>query len=110
MKRRKLDLEPSSLSEQEQIELAMRNSLREIESNGNLKNSYTDDDDDDEEDDDGDVDEFDDDFTEDERSNLEAAKEAQLKINDTNADVECAKVPDETKETYTTFLGDDNGK
>lgn len=121
-KKRKLDIEPSSLSEQEQIELAMRNSLIEIDSGSNSKNNYSNDeenDDDDEEDDaDDDENEFDD-FDDDddnvkvnEQSNLDDIKEAiQLsKVNEVNAEVESAKIPDEIEETYTSYLGPDDGK
>lgn len=110
-KRRKLAMEPSSLSEQEQIALAIGNSLREVVSNGGgtgTGESGDDASDVSDEDDDADFDFGS--YSDDERSTQSSvAKEprSQNKVEDV---VEDKSNPATDADTYECYLGDENGK
>lgn len=105
-KRRKLAIEPSSLSEEEQIELAIVNSMRET----GMKKCESDSENDDELDeiDDDDDDDFGDDFNY--GRTQTTAKEPEPSRTDCNATTESPESTSQNSETYETYLGDQNGK
>lgn len=110
-KRRKLSMEPSSLSEQEQIALAIGNSLREVGSNGRDGGAGESGDDASylsEEDDDADFDFGS--YSDDERStHSSVAKEAQSQPKVENVvDEKCE--PSADADTYECYLGNENGR
>lgn len=108
-KRRKLAMEPSSLSEQEQIALAIGNSLREVVSNsGDAGQSGDDVSEISDEDDDADFDFGS--YSDDERStHSSVAKEPQSQpIAEDVVEKKCKPIAD--ADTYECYLGDENGK
>lgn len=109
IKRRKLAIEPSSLSEQEQIALAIGNSLREVVSNsGDAGQSGDDVSEISDEDDDVDFDFGS--YSDDERStHSSVAKEPQSQPIADDV-VENKSKPTDDADTYECYLGDENGK
>lgn len=111
-------MEPSTLSEQQQIALAISNSLKEIASNGGADKSDSSDidDDDDVDDDDGVEDDVDDDNDED---NVEFDEDTTGNNSDTERVVSIEKTSKSVnlvaeikvlKETYETHLGSESGQ
>lgn len=109
-KRRKMAMEPSSLSEQEQIALAIGNSLREIRSNGAGGGGVSGDDASDLTDDEEDADFDFGSYSDDERStNSSMAKDSQSQAKvDEGADEKCKPTTNEAN-THECYLGDENG-
>lgn len=109
-KRRKIAMEPSSLSEQEQIALAIGNSLREVGSNGG--NGGADGSGDDasdltDEDDDADFDFGS--YSDDERSTQSSAAKEPHSLHKVENIVEEKSKLTTAADTYECYLGDENG-
>lgn len=116
-KRKCLELEPSSLSEQEQIALAIGNSLREINSNGGNRSEHSygeDDDDNDDENSDAFDPSSDDEFSNQSyKSNTLSSKDQQVTsaVDDKrDNEEEEQKVVTNTPESYESHLGDESGE
>lgn len=110
-KRRKVAMEPSSLSEQEQIALAIGNSLREVGSNGGNGGADGSGDEASEISDDDDDGDFDFGYSDDERSTQSsAAKEPQSQPKVDEIAIDEPSKTTAVADTYERYLGDDNGK